>query len=217
MEESYSGRMILPIADPDAIPRAVAAIQRGEVIVVPTDTVYGVACSPFNEAAIDHLYEIKQRPREKAIQVLLADLNDVLLVATSIPPLARKFAERFWPGALTMTFPKRDGLPPNLSMFDTVGVRVPDHVQCRALIRAVGGAIAATSANLSGGANPTTVQSAVEALGDSVDLYLDGGQTAGDRASTVIQLHEDGFTVLRDGPVTRAMLEEVFAAWKAGE
>jgi L-threonylcarbamoyladenylate synthase len=178
------------------------------LIVVPTDTVYGVACSPFNEQSIARLYEVKNRPQEKAIQVLLADVSDALLVAKSVPPLAQTLARRFWPGALTMTFPKRDGLPPNLSMYPTVGVRVPDHEQCRALIRAVGGALAATSANRSGAANPTTVQAAFEALGDAVAIYLDGGQTAGDRASTVIELHEDGFTLLREGPITREMLAE---------
>jgi L-threonylcarbamoyladenylate synthase len=200
--------MIIPITDPTAIPLAAAAVARGELIVVPTDTVYGVACSPFNEQSIARLYEVKNRPQEKAIQVLLADVSDALLVAKSVPPLAQTLARRFWPGALTMTFPKRDGLPPNLSMYPTVGVRVPDHEQCRALIRAVGGALAATSANRSGAANPTTVQAAFEALGDAVAIYLDGGQTAGDRASTVIGLHEDGFTLLREGPITREMLAE---------
>jgi tRNA threonylcarbamoyl adenosine modification protein (Sua5/YciO/YrdC/YwlC family) len=177
------------------------------LVVIPTDTVYGVACSPFKGDSIARLFEAKNRPQEKAIQVLLADVKDALLVAKSVPPLAEKLAARFWPGALTMTLPKRDGLPPNLSVYDTVGVRIPDHDSCRTLIRAVGGALAATSANRSGGANPTTVDAAYEALGDAVSVYLDGGQTAGDRASTVIALHEDGFTILREGPVTRTMLE----------
>jgi L-threonylcarbamoyladenylate synthase len=207
---------VISIANPDAIPLAAAAVAQGELIVVPTDTVYGVACSPFNEKSIARLYVAKNRPHEKAIQVLLADTGDALQVAKSVPPLARFLAARFWPGALTMTFPKRDGLPPNLSVYPTVGVRVPDHDQCRALIRAVGGALAATSANRSGEANPTTVQQAVAALGESVSVYLDGGQTAGDRASTVIELHEDSFTVLREGPITEAMLSEALAAWKSG-
>jgi L-threonylcarbamoyladenylate synthase len=199
---------IIPIADPTAVRLTAAAVARGDLIVVPTDTVYGVACSPFKAESIARLYEAKNRPQEKAIQVLLADVSDVLLVATSVSPLAMVLAQRFWPGALTMTLPKRDGLPSNLSVYDTVGVRVPDHEQCRALIRAVGGALAATSANRSGAANPTTVQAAFEALGDAVAIYLDGGQTAGDRASTVIELHDDGFIILREGPITQAMLDE---------
>jgi L-threonylcarbamoyladenylate synthase len=197
---------IVPITDPDAIRLAANAIARGELIVTPTDTVYGVACSPFNTAAIDKLYATKNRPREKAIQVLLADADDILLVATAVPPLAQKFAARFWPGALTMTFPKRDTLPSNLSIYDTVGARVPNHGGCRMLIRAVGGALATTSANRSGAANPTTIQAAVDALGDAVAIYLDGGKTTGDLASTVIALEGDSYTVLREGPITAAML-----------
>ncbi len=206
--------LLLPITNPDAIPLAAAAVARGDLIVVPTDTVYGVACSPFKEQSIARLYEAKNRPQEKAIQVLLADVSDALLVAKSVPPLAQTLAAHFWPGALTMTFPKQDGLPPNLSMHDTVGVRVPDHEECRALIRAVGGALAATSANRSGAANPTTAEAAFEALGDAVAIYLDGGQTAGDCASTVIELREDGFAILREGPITQAMLDDALAAWK---
>lgn len=206
---------IIPITAPNAVRLAAAAVARGELVVVPTDTVYGVACSPFNETSIARLYEAKRRPQEKAIQVLLADVNDALLVAKCVPPVARALAGRFWPGALTMTLPKRDGLPPNLSMYDTVGVRVPAHEHCRALIRAVGGALAATSANRSGAANPTTVQAAFEALGEAVSVYLDSGQTAGDRASTVIELHDDTFTLLREGPITQAMLNEALTAWKS--
>jgi L-threonylcarbamoyladenylate synthase len=206
---------VIPITDPTAIALAAQAVSNGELIVVPTDTVYGVACSPFRQESIARLFQAKNRPQEKAIQVLLADVGDTLLVARSVPPLAETLAARFWPGALTMTFPKRDGLPSNLSMYDTVGVRVPDHDALRTLIRAVGGGLATTSANRSGAANPTTVQAAVEALGDAVSVYLDGGQTAGDRASTVIELHDDSFTLLREGPVTQAMLDKALAAWKS--
>jgi len=207
--------MIIPISDPSAIPLAEAAISRGELIVVPTDTVYGVACTPFSEAAIARLYEAKNRPHEKAIQVLLSDVSAASLVAKSIPPLAQAFADRFWPGALTLTLPKREDLPPNLSRYETVGVRVPDHDRLRELIRAVGGALATTSANHSGGANPTTVQAAVQALGDAVSIYLDDGRTAGDQASTVIELHHDTYTLLREGPITQAMLDEALSAWKS--
>ncbi len=205
---------IIPITDPTAIPLAVEVVTRGELIVVPTDTVYGVACSPFRAEAIARLYQAKNRPQEKAIQVLLADIADALLVATKIPPLAEVLAARFWPGALTMTFPKREGLPPNLSIYDTVGVRVPDHDALRALLRAVGGGLATTSANRSGAANPTTIHAAVEALGDTVAVYLDGGQTAGDLASTVIELTDNGYTLLREGLITESMLDEALAAWK---
>ena len=82
-----------------AIPAAVDAVQRGELIVVPTDTVYGVGCSPFNADAIEKLYTAKQRPHDKPLQVLLADIEHIELVATGVTPLAQKLMERFWPGA----------------------------------------------------------------------------------------------------------------------
>lgn len=202
---------IIPITDSNAIPAAVAAINDGGLIVIPTDTVYGVCCSPFNPEAIDHLYELKQRPREKAIQVLLADLADVEKVAQRMTPLAERLAARFWPGALTLTLPKRDDLPANISVYESVGVRVPDHNLCRAVIRAAGGALAATSANHSGGSNPTNIQAALEAFGDSVALYLDGGSTAGDVASTVIESHGDRIRILRQGPITEKMIQAVLS------
>ena len=202
---------VIPITGPDAIPRAAAVLARGELVVVPTDTVYGVACSPFDSAAIGRIFAAKGRPPDKAIPVLLADGEDVIRLASSVPPIAQKLAAHFWPGPLTMILPKRKGLPPNLSAYATIGLRVPDHDGCRALIRAAGGAIAATSANRSGAANPTTVEEAAAQLGEAVALYLDGGKTAGDRPSTVVSLEGGKLTVLRPGPVTRAMLDSALA------
>ena len=201
--------MILPISDPDAIPRAVAALERGELVVLPTDTVYGVAAAAFDSAAIDRLYAAKQRPAEKAIPVLLADVESARRVASDIPPLAARFAAHFWPGPLTITLPKREGLPPNLSAYPTIAARMPDHSGCRAVIRAAGEVLAVTSANRSGGPNPTTVHEAVGQLGDTVAIYLDGGTTPGPVASTVVAVAGETFRVLRSGPVTEAMLARV--------
>ncbi len=202
---------IISITVPDAIPRAAATLARGELVVVPTDTVYGVVCSPFDAATIERIFAAKQRPPDKAIPVLLADVEDVLRLASHISPSAQKLAACFWPGPLTMVLPKRDGLPPNLSVYPTIGLRVPDHDGCRAFIRTAGGAIAATSANRSGAANPTTVEEAAAQLGETVAMYLNGGKTAGDTPSTVVSLEGDMLTVLRQGPVTQAMLDRVLA------
>ncbi len=199
---------IVPITVPDAILRAAATLARGELVVVPTDTVYGVACSPFDSAAIERIFAAKQRPPDKAIAVLLADVENVQRLAAHISPSAQKLAACFWPGPLTMVLPKRDGLPSNLSAYPTIGLRVPDHDGCRAFIRAVGGAIAATSANRSGAANPTTVEEASAQLGETVAMYLDGGKTAGDKPSTVVSLEGEKLTVLRHGPITEAMLDK---------
>ncbi len=199
---------IVSITAPDAIPRAAATLARGELVVAPTDTVYGVVCSPFDAATIERIFAAKQRPSEKAIPVLLADIEDVLRLASHISPSAQKLAACFWPGPLTMILPKRQGLPSNLSAYPTIGLRVPDHDGCRAFIRAAGGAIAATSANRSGAANPTTVEEAAAQLGETVAMYLNGGKTAGDTPSTVVSLEGDTLTVLRQGLITQAMLDK---------
>jgi L-threonylcarbamoyladenylate synthase len=202
---------ILPISQDSAILAASIAIGRGDLIVIPTDTVYGVACSPFDEEAITRLYAAKQRAPEKALPVLLADPGDALRVATSFPPLAARLIARFWPGALTITLPKRDGLPPNLSAYDSIGVRVPDHIALRSLIRAAGGALAVSSANISGMASPTNVQQAAAMLGDCVAVYLDGGTMPGSLASTVVEAHGSDVKIVREGPVTRAMIQAALA------
>jgi len=203
--------MLLPISQPDAILAASIAIGRGELIVIPTDTVYGVACSPFDEAAIQRLYDAKQRAPDKALPVLLADPGDALRVATGFPPLAARLIARFWPGALTITLPKRSGLPPNLSTYESIGVRVPDHIALRSLIRAAGGAIAVSSANISGMASPSKVQQAAAMLGDCVAVYLDGGTMSGSLASTVVEAHGNTVHIVREGPVTRAMIQAALA------
>lgn len=202
---------IISITDPAALPAVQAVIQAGGLVVIPTDTVYGVACSPLNAAAIDRLYEAKGRSREKAIQVLVAGWDAAAPFIQEVTPLAGLLAEQFWPGALTLTLPKRAGLPPNLSQYDTVGLRMPAHPPLVVLLQVVGGALAATSANLSGAASPTNVQMAIEALGDAVQLYLDGGETPGSLSSTVVESHGDTLRILREGPISEAQLREALA------
>ena len=199
----------LAINDLQAIERAAAAIRRGELVVLPTDTVYGLACSPFDAAAIERIYVVKQRPADKSLPVLLADESDALKVAREITPTAAKLMARFWPGVLTLTLPKRADLPANLTAYATVGLRMPDHDGCRALIRAAGGVLAVTSANRSGEANPTTVQMAAASLGEGVAVYLDGGESANALASTVVDLRGASFTIVRAGAITEAMIQAV--------
>ncbi len=197
---------ILPVADADAVAFAVDVLRRGQLVVVPTDTVYGLVCYPFDGTAIDRVFAAKGRPPDKALPVLLSDVDAVGQVAADVPSLAFTLMQRFWPGALTLTVPKHRNLPDNLTAYPTIAVRVPNHDGCRALCRAAGGALAATSANRSGGENPTTVHEAADQLGDAVALYLDGGVTPGNLASTVLTIQDDQWAIVRRGPVTEAMI-----------
>ena len=202
--------MILPINHPDAIPTVKRAFDSGDLFVLPTETVYGVACHPFNEESIARIYEVKQRPATKALQIMLSDIEHTERIATHFPDAARKLADAFLPGALSITLPKQDTLPDIISQYPTIAIRIPDHDGLRAIIRALGGMIAITSANVSGGESPTNVQMAVDALGDGVAVYIDDGETRERLSSTVVETTVGNTVkILREGPITQAQIDIV--------
>ncbi|MEL7675076.1 MAG: L-threonylcarbamoyladenylate synthase [Chloroflexota bacterium] len=200
---------VLPLDTPQAVATAAAeaasVLRAGGLVVLPTDTVYGLAAA-IDAAAIDRIFAAKQRPPERAVPVLLADAGAAPLVTSDFPPAARRLAARFWPGPLTIAALRRDDLPPNLTQLPTVGVRVPDHAATRAVLAAAGGALAVTSANRSDEPPACTVADALAALGERVALYLDGGPCPGGVPSTVIALEGDAPRVLRAGPITEQAL-----------
>ncbi|MBN1681747.1 MAG: threonylcarbamoyl-AMP synthase [Anaerolineae bacterium] len=187
---------------------AVDALQAGQLIVLPTDTVYGVGAL-LDAAAIDRIFAAKQRPPDRAVPVLLSDRDAVTQVIREFPGAAQRLAQVFWPGPLTLILPKRDDLPPNLSSMPTVGVRVPAHAAARSVIRAAGGVMAVTSANRSDQTPACTVQAAIAYLSDAVAVYLDGGPCPGGVPSTVVAFDGDRPRVLREGPITAASLHRV--------
>jgi len=176
-------------------------IRSGGVVAVPTDTVYGIACSVNNSAAIQSLYKIKIRESIKAIPVLIADLNQLDQVAKSLNDYAIKLAQSFWPGALTLIVAKNLLLPANLTIHPTVGVRIPDHDWLREIIRKTG-PLAATSANISGEASPSTANQVLEQLNGRIELVIDGGECKGGIASTVVDCSGEEFNILRNGSIT---------------
>ncbi len=201
---------VLPADSKEAIVQAAQILNAGGLVAFPTDTVYGVGAHAFDAQAIERLYAAKERPREKAIAVLLASVTQLPLVAREVPPAARQLAEAFWPGALTLVLPRQSPLPATLTAGgDSVAVRVPDHATVRALIAALGAPLAATSANLSGRPSPTTAEKVVAQLGRRVDLILDGGACPGGTPSTVLDLTCHPPRVLRAGPVTSAALRNI--------
>ncbi len=201
---------IVPIETPGVEQLAAGVIARGELIVLPTDTVYGVGAA-IDEDAIERLFIAKRRPLERAIPVLLADAEGVWQVASAFPEPARRLAEVFWPGPLTLALPRRDDLPPNLTPFPTVGVRVPDLPEARAILAAAGGALAVTSANRSDQLPACTIQAAVRYLTDAVSLYIDGGICQGGVPSTVVTFDGDEPRIVRQGPIDEAALRQVLA------
>lgn len=189
-----------------AIVEAAACLRRGLPVVFPTDTVYGVGVMPFDEAAIERLYVVKGRPAEKGIPILLSDPKYLELVAGTIPPVAQSLIERFWPGPLTLIVPRAPDLPDIISPNDTIAVRIPNHDIARALIREAGGAVATSSANLSGREPARTGEAALAALQGLVAAVLDDGPSPGDQPSTIVDCTSMRPVVLRTGPLSAADL-----------
>lgn len=182
-----------------AIIEAAAALAKGELVAFPTDTVYGLAAG---HGHIKKLFVAKERPPEKRIAVLLADAGN-LEQSAIVTPVARKLAQRFWPGPLTiiLTAPGRG----------TVAFRVPDHQVARQLLAASGGGLPVTSANRSGGAECRTAQEVIAQLDGRISLVLDGGPTPGGIASTIVDCTGEDLVVLREGAIPREALLEAVA------
>jgi tRNA threonylcarbamoyl adenosine modification protein (Sua5/YciO/YrdC/YwlC family) len=187
------------MADRD-LAHGIDALRRGEIVGLPTDTVYGIAADPFSRRAVQQLFEAKGRPSVRPIPILAADLAGIRRVAR-IDDTAAAEAERHWPGALTLVLPRAAGMPAWLGdpERDTVGVRIPDHPTALALLSAFG-PLAVTSANRSGEEPAVDAAGARAALGDAVAAYL-AGAAGGDTASTVVDLSGVEARVLRAGPV----------------
>lgn len=179
-----------------ALEQVAAAIRAGGVAVIPTDTVYGLACDPRDASAVERIYDIKRRPAGLELNVLAAALDDVEPLV-ELSPLARTLAARFWPGGLSLVCPvgvTRLAIPRSGA---TLMVRVPGHPLVRELL-SLTGPVASTSANRHGDPAADDAAGAGEALGDEVDAVLDGGPGAG-MASTIIDLTTTPPRVLREG------------------
>lgn len=184
---------------------AADCVAKGGVIVLPTDTVYGIGCAYDNAAAIERIFEIKRREPTKSIAVLIADLDQVALLTDDFAPQARRLAEKFWPGGLTLVIAKRSGLPANLSLFPTIGVRIPDHDLTRALIRRTG-PLATTSANLSGEKAACSLAEIPADWAERVDALYDDGPVRGGLASTVVDCTSRELRILREGALSASDL-----------
>lgn len=196
---------IIPASE---IQTALEILQKGGIIAFPTDTVYGLGALAFDNSAIESIYIAKKRPIEKAIPVLVGDIKDFDVVAENIPDMALKFAENFLPGPLTCVIPKKSTLPPAISATNTVAVRIPNHPEALNLLKLTG-AMAVTSANISGKESPVTAQEVYEQLHGRIPLILDGGKTFGGIPSTLVDCTKETPIILREGPISLEQLLSV--------
>ena len=188
---------------------AVRILRNGGVAAIPTDTVYGLAAAYDDEKAIDRVFRIKSRPSGLAVPLLLDDASSIERYVPDVPESFWALAKTFWPGPLTIVLRKSSLVSDKLTAGrDTVGLRVPDHWLPRYISKSLGKAITGTSANLSGSPSLTTAQAVQEQLGEVVDMVIDGGESSGTTASTVVDLSGDTLAILREGSITLDDIEK---------
>lgn len=189
--------------------RAAETLKSGGLVAIPTETVYGLAANALDARAVAKIFAAKDRPFFDPLIVHVAEVGWWPRVVREFPPLARKLADRFWPGPLTLILPKSDAVPDLVtSGMPTVGIRVPDHPLTQRLLRLADLPVAAPSANPFGRLSPTTADHVRQQLGNRVDVILDGGACRVGVESTIVSVHGDEATLLRPGGIP---LEEIEA------
>ena len=195
---------------PEEVARALSVLKAGGVVAFPTDTLYGLGASILSVPGVERVFQIKERSQTQRLPILLGSIEDLELVAEDIPELAWKFAQRFWPGPLTLVLQRSRYVPEVVTGGqDTVAVRVPDHPIPRTLAQELGAPITGTSANKTGGPDPITAWDVQQQLGPKVDLIIDGGPRPKGRGSTIVNLTVDPPEVLRQGALHLAPLRMV--------
>lgn len=193
----------------ESIAAAGKILSEGGLVAFPTDTVYGLGALCTDEAAIEKLFAAKGRDEGKPISILVSDIAQVEAAAEEVPEKARRLMEQYWPGALTIVLKKSPAVSARLSAgTGTIGIRMPDSETARALIEAAKSPLAAPSANLSGKRSAVTAEDVREDLEGRIDLILDGGACPVGLASTVVDLTGQAPKILREGIITKTMIDE---------
>ena len=196
--------------DHEALARAGRILKEGGLVAFPTETVYGLGGDALNPRSSRKIYAAKGRPSDNPLIVHIADIRDLPKIAAEVPEKAMEMAERFWPGPLTMIFPKTDIVPEETTGgLSSVAVRFPSDPIARELILCSGGFIAAPSANTSGRPSPTTAAHVIDDLGGSIDMIIDGGPVGIGLESTIIDFSGESPVILRPGYITCEMAREL--------
>jgi len=199
--------------EPEAISRAEAVIRAGGVVCFPTRCLYGLGADALKAEAVERVFEIKQRPADMPLLVLISRSAQLAELAERVPPIAQLLMERFWPGRLTLVLDARQHIPARLTAgTGKIGIRLAAHPVARALAEAVAGPITGTSANLSGGNGCRQIAELDPRIARQVDLILDGGPLKGGVGSTVVDVTGEAPVVIREGEVSKP---EILAALKS--
>ena len=201
----------LSLEDGRALEVAIGVLQHGGVIAFPTDTVYGIGASLEHPAALRRIYDLKGRSPDKPLPILISRAEIIDQLSPDVDERLIELAQQFWPGALTIVLPAADHLPAEVKAPDnTIGVRLPNHSIPLTIAERAGGAIATTSANISGTDAALAATEIQKAFGAEIDIILDGGFSPMQNASTVIRLVDGEIVVLREGVISA---ESLMAAW----
>ncbi len=199
---------LLSTCDED-IRYAAELLKNGEIVGIPTETVYGLAADAENPEAVKKIFDAKGRPQDNPLIVHISEISQLEKYARDIPDAAYKLAEKFCPGPLTLVLPKKDIIPEVTSAgLDTVGIRLPAHPAARAIINACGKALAAPSANLSGSPSPTSAAHVMNDLGGRISAVVDGGSCGVGVESTVVSFESGAIRLLRPGFISAEELAE---------
>ena len=197
----------LSLQDSRALEQAISTLQHGGVIAFPTDTVYGIGASLDHPEALRRIYDLKGRSPDKPLPILIARVEMLDQLSPDVDERLADLAEQFWPGALTIVVPAADHLPAEVKAPDnTIGVRLPNHSIPLSIAERAGGAIATTSANLSGQDSAHAASEIRDAFGSTIDIILDGGFSPQANSSTVIRVVDGEIVVLREGVISTEAL-----------
>jgi tRNA threonylcarbamoyl adenosine modification protein (Sua5/YciO/YrdC/YwlC family) len=197
--------------EPSLVNYVAERIRNGSVVGMPTDTFYGLAVDPYNLHAVERVYEIKERVRNKPLSLLIESVEQAEELANVLSDEFHLLAEKFWPGPLTIIVRAAPRLPLKVTANSgNIAVRMPDSAVALAVLRALKCPITATSANLAGAAECTTAAAVVEQMGERVQLVVDGGTTPRNVPTTIVDLTEDGkWSLLREGAISLAEIEDL--------
>jgi L-threonylcarbamoyladenylate synthase len=199
------------------IEEAVEALRAGDLVVFPTETVYGLGANASNPAAVRKIFEVKGRPADHPVIVHLDNPRYLHRWVADVPPAAERLAGMFWPGPLTLILPKADNVNDIVTGGqDSIGIRIPSHPMAQQLLTAFGGGIAAPSANRYGHLSPTKPEHVRDEFGDAVRVLLDGGDSPIGLESTIVSCINNEVRLLRPGFITRSQIEAVVGELAAG-
>ncbi|MCI9366449.1 MAG: threonylcarbamoyl-AMP synthase [Clostridia bacterium] len=191
------------------IKKVIDTLNKNGVVILPTDTVYGIAADASNEEAVRKIYEVKHRKFTKPCNILVSNIDMIRKVTKNVSPEEEKIMKKYFPGALTMIFDKNDKIPNIVTAnLDTIGIRMPNNKFLLELIEKYGKPIVATSLNLAGEESYTNVEKIEKTLKNNVDLIVDGGETKIGIPSTIIKIEDKKIRILREGPITKEELQK---------